>query len=214
MMPDICPVCTRIWRPGQHSILCKSCEGWVHHNNRNKCSGLTTVEFDRHSNDLDKPWICDICIAKNNYKIFSFLPFIDVVVDNKVIPYASNILSSALVNHKDFISKCNSGNNPTFEYDDTDNVSSTVNSLEIDLPSSFGALHVNIASLDNHIDNLRLILSLLNYNFDVIGISEHKIKIHFLLIILLYLATRNSNLNLLEQYMVVPVFTPKRVLTI
>ena len=77
------------------------------------------------------------------------------------------------------------GNNPTFEYDDTDNVLSTVNSkyydlkqlnsLEIDLPSSFGALHVNIASLDNHIDDLRLILSLLNYNFDVIGISEHKI---------------------------------------
>ena len=126
-MPDICPICTRIWRPGQHSILCKSCERWVHHNNRNKCSGLTNVEFDLHSNDQDKPWICDICIAKNNYKIFSFLPFIDDVVDNKVITYASNILTSALVNDKDFISKCNLGNNPTFEYD-TDNVLSTVNS--------------------------------------------------------------------------------------
>ena len=90
-----------------------------------------------------------------------------------------------MVNHKDFISKCNLGNNPTYEYDDTDNVLSTVNSkyydlkqlnsLEIDLPSSFGALHVNIASLDHHIDDLRLILSLLNYNFDVIGISGHKI---------------------------------------
>ena len=132
-MPDICPICTRIRRPGQHSILCKSCEGWVHHNNRNKCSGLTNVEFDLHSNDQDKPWICDICIAKNNYKIFSFLPFIDDDVDNKVIPHASNILTSALVNHKDFISKCNLGNNPTFEYDDTDNVLFTVNSKYYDL---------------------------------------------------------------------------------
>ena len=67
---------------------------------------------------------------------------------------------------------------------DRDNDLSTVNSkyydlkqlntLEIDLPSSFRLFHVNIASLDNHFDNLRLIFSLLNYNFDVIGISEHK----------------------------------------
>ena len=43
------------------------------------------------------------------------------------------------------------------------------------MPSSFGLFHVNIASLDKHIDDLKLILSLLNYNFDIIGISEHKI---------------------------------------
>ena len=36
--------------------------------------------------------------------------------------------------------------------------------------------HVNMASL-KHIDDLRLIISLLEYKFDIIGISEHKIKI-------------------------------------
>ena len=36
-------------------------------------------------------------------------------------------------------------------------------------------LHVNIASLNKHIDDLQLILSRLNYKFDIIGISEHKI---------------------------------------
>ena len=50
-----------------------------------------------------------------------------------------------------------------------------LNSLKIDLPSSFGLFHVNIASLDKHIGDLNLILSKLKYNFDVIGISEHKI---------------------------------------
>ena len=50
-----------------------------------------------------------------------------------------------------------------------------MNSLKIDLPSSFGLFHVNIASLDKHIGDLNLILSQLKYNFDVIGISEHKL---------------------------------------
>ena len=36
--------------------------------------------------------------------------------------------------------------------------------------------HVNMASLNKHIDDLRLIISLLEYKFDIIGISEHKIK--------------------------------------
>ena len=135
------------------SILCKSCEGRVHHNNRNNCSGLTNVEFDLHSKDQDKPWICDICIANNNSKIFSFLPFIGDVVDDKFTSTASNILTSAMINHKDFISKSNSVNISTLDYDATDNDLSTVNSkyydlkqlnsLEIDLPSSFGVFHVN-----------------------------------------------------------------------
>ena len=34
---------------------------------------------------------------------------------------------------------------------------------------------MNIASLNKHIDDLRKILSQLKYNFDIIGISEHKI---------------------------------------
>ena len=36
--------------------------------------------------------------------------------------------------------------------------------------------HVNIASLDAHIDDLRTVLFRLKSSFDVIGISEHKIR--------------------------------------
>ena len=36
--------------------------------------------------------------------------------------------------------------------------------------------HANIASLNLHIDDLKLILSRLNYKFDVLGVSEHKIR--------------------------------------
>ena len=51
-----------------------------------------------------------------------------------------------------------------------------LNSLKIDLPSSFGLFHANIASLNLHIDGLKLILSKRNFKFDIIGISEHKIR--------------------------------------
>ena len=37
-------------------------------------------------------------------------------------------------------------------------------------------MHVNIASLDAHIDDLRMALGRLKFSFDVIGISEHKIR--------------------------------------
>ena len=49
------------------------------------------------------------------------------------------------------------------------------NKLKPDKTSGFGVAHVNIASLDAQIDDLRTVLSRLKFSFDVIGISEHKI---------------------------------------
>ena len=43
--------------------------------------------------------------------------------------------------------------------------------MKLDLPSS----HVNIASLNAYTDDLESVLARLNFNFDIIGISEHKI---------------------------------------
>ena len=91
---------------------------------------------------------------------------------------------------KKFVEQCEKINNQLKSNDDdfenNDLSSSTVNSkyynikelnsLKPDKLSSFGLLHVNIASLDAHIDDLRTVLSRSKFNFDIIGISEHKIK--------------------------------------
>ena len=67
-------------------------------------------------------------------------------------------------------------------YDDLSTINSKyydikeLNYLKPDSQSSFGMFHVNMASLNKHIDDLRLIISLLEYKFDIIDISEHKIK--------------------------------------
>ena len=37
-------------------------------------------------------------------------------------------------------------------------------------------MHTNLASINKHIGDLNVTLSLLNYNFDIIGITEHKIQ--------------------------------------
>ena len=40
----------------------------------------------------------------------------------------------------------------------------------------FSFFHLNIASLECHIDDLKSVLSILDFDFDVIGISESRIK--------------------------------------
>ena len=191
-MTYLCPICNHKWKTGQKSIQCTSCLGWVHHNNRNNCSGLTNTEFETHCSDNSKLWECDKCSIKS----LSFLPFTHLDDSNWLnfneIKTNQNNLSDDVNmftsdTSKEFISQCDLiQNSINFDNDDDDDYLPTpvnskfydvkqLNSFKIDLPSSFGLFHVNIASLDKHIDDLKLVLSLLKYKFDIIGISEHKI---------------------------------------
>ena len=43
--------------------------------------------------------------------------------------------------------------------------------------NSFSLLHINIVSLSAHIDDLKALLDCLDHPFDIIGISETKVKI-------------------------------------
>ena len=191
-MSFICPICNQQCKSNQKSIQCTSCLGWVHHNNRNNCSGITNTEFHDHCNNIGKYFECDKCCSKS----ICFLPF-SKLDDNDWLTFneiKTNYVSDDvnMINTAEdinFISQCGSIQNSFNFANDNDNdtlFSSRVNSnyydikefnskLKIDLPSSFGLFHVNIASLNKHIGDLKLILSLLNYKFDIIGISEHNI---------------------------------------
>ena len=57
-----------------------------------------------------------------------------------------------------------------FKYYDINNF----NKLSINKSSSFATLHLNIASLLKHFNDLQNFLSLLKHSFDIISISEHK----------------------------------------
>ena len=74
LMPYICPICSKPWRTGQASIKCTSCHNWIHHKNKLNCSKMTDSEFINHSNDCDREWLCDCCVANNNFKALYNLP--------------------------------------------------------------------------------------------------------------------------------------------
>ena len=194
-MPSTCPVCTkRLYNSYQSSVQCTSCNGWVHHSNNLKCSGLTETEFEIHQKNPEKPYECDHCvsvkIAKENNSYFIRLPFPVECEDNifgkpepKPKPDISSISPAQL---RKFLLECESIDKQlSSDDDDNELLPSTVNSkyynvnnfnkIKFDKSSSFGLFHVNIASLNKHFDDLHKLLSRLKFDFDVIGISEHKI---------------------------------------
>ena len=164
LMTYICPVCQKKWRNGQNSIECSSCNQWIHHNNRTNCSGLTNSEFEIHHNDENKPYECDVCMSKANAKTFFTLPFAnpddhDHFSNGKQLNYYDDLVLKSL--EVKFILQCESIQNLFNNIendDDNDELPSPVNSkyfdlkelnsLKLDLPSSFGLFHVNIASLN------------------------------------------------------------------
>jgi hypothetical protein len=177
-------------------IQCDTCQGWVHHNNRLKCSGLTDAEFEEHKKDDHKPFVCDHCvsvkISKENNSVFVRLPFPVECEDNifgkpmeKPRLDVSSIPPEQL---NKFIKQCDAIQKQLDETKDNNEevISTLVNSnyyninkfnkIKYDKESSFSMLHVNIASLNAHVDDLKTVISRLKPEIDIIGISEHKIK--------------------------------------
>ena len=190
-MPYICPICSKPWRTNQKSIECSTCLKWVHHNNRIHCSGLTDQEFSSHANDSDLIFNCDKCVAKEVYGQFRYLPHHyepHLDIDPFKVSKNQNIFNSAKANHRNFITRCSElGYSLSDELSDEDSPQpSPINSKYLDIgefknakfnsPSNFSLCHLNIASLDLHADDLRLTLSRAKHNFNIIGISEHKIQ--------------------------------------
>ena len=195
-MPSICPVCSKCCYSSQNVIECSVCKKWIHHGNRLKCSGLTDVEFQEHCTDEFKPFECDYCVSMRisleNNSIFVKLPF-PVECEENIFgkPLSSpkpDVSSMSPEQLKKFVKHCDDIKTIATKSneDENDQLSLTINSqyydikkfnkTKIDKKSSFGLFHVNIASLNLHIDDLRDLLCRLDFSFDAIGISEHRIK--------------------------------------
>ena len=201
-MTQICPVCFKGFNSKQNRIECSVCKNWVHHGNRSQCSNLTDIEFQEHLNDVLKYFECDNCLsiryAKDSNSIFSELPFDIECKENdsdKHDPRSKPDVSSMSSGELDrFIKHCKSIQDQLYSSECEDNradnlLSPSLSSKYVDIKSfnsnvkhvnaesSLGLFHVNIASLNLHCDDLRFVLSRLNHNFDVLGITEHKLSV-------------------------------------
>ena len=120
---------------------------------------------------------------------FSELSDIDLIINNSnTINNCESILNnSPNMQFQELIDNCNMSLQNHDIDDDNGELFSTsinpkyysiddINTIKSDPTSSFNIIHTNIASIDKHFDELSLTLSLLDVKFDLIGITEHKIK--------------------------------------
>ena len=169
-------------------IRCVSCKCRVHHSNKKNCSGLANREFKLHQQNVTKFWECDKCCSMSKFSLpFSHLDDDNWLIFNELKKKQTsddvNILSAKNIN---FVTECDFIQNYLNSENDDDILLNHVNSeyydekkfnsMIIDVPSCFRLFHANITSLNLHIDDLKLILSRLSFKFNIIGISEHKIR--------------------------------------
>ena len=178
----LCVLC----RHNRNKIKCKACKKTISKNNVNihcsecgnffhsKCSKISVQEFERLAS-----WNCNSCIAK-------CLPFSAIENDvfsitmearelnfgEHVSLYPSFTIRSLLENIR------GNSDNEDYVHDLTHSKYYTTSEFTVSkIPKdSFSMFHINIASLSLHLDDLKMLLSTLNHPFDVIAVSETKIK--------------------------------------
>ena len=179
-----CGVCEKsIDDSKQSSIFCDLCKFWVH----TKCNQLNFLDF-QHIKAFTEPWFCFKCISD----VFPFgtlnQNFSSFILNNK----NSNTNTGSFINLKpppnlsllfnqfnDFSSDSGSKNPENMmtncmynDIDDIQKIKSKPNSLSL----SLSLFHLNTCSLNKNFDDLEYLIKTTNQTFDVIAISESRIK--------------------------------------
>ena len=187
-----CSVCSKVVKNHQPAILCPYCNLWSH----NKCNSVTNKEYKIHQKNIDEPFCCQKCFEEiafnslNSTEFQSFLKFDVIETEN-----GSDIKLTPTPTQKIIIDKLNSLMQQQYIKDDKENDYSNQPDNEFDHPltcsyftcddfvdakieasKNFSILHLNIHSIQLHIEELRVVLRALNYKFDVVAISESKLK--------------------------------------
>ena len=174
-----CGICLK--SVNNRQLQCDFCDSWVHL----KCNELSNTDY-KYLRQCSDTWFCIKCISEN-------LPF------HSTIPTQENLTNSR---YKELFSHLNQRlssiqENEENENDDFDNFSIPFKCSYMDIAEfnntfsppddNFSLFHLNIASLSLNFDNLNSALCSLNQSFDVIGISETRIR---------NTTGSNSNLNI------------------
>ena len=168
-----CGICTKTVRINHRFIKCILCNYKVHI----KCNEPDIKSYEL----MQKNELIMICIKckKENIPFFSSS-------NNEITKQANNSqtqTSSSINLFFKGINEFNQNQNSNDGDEDDDDDKLPINCKYIDIDSfkfennnDFSLFHLNIASLSKHKEELETILTMLNFKFDVIGISETKIK--------------------------------------
>ena len=193
-MEDPCSVC-QLNVGDRPALLCPYCNLWSH----SKCNKIKSKEYKVHQNNPDEPFCCQKCLENipfnnlNSNEFETFAKFDVLETQNganiRLTPTPSQLKIiqrlKNLIHQKDSIP---SHDDDTDEYsaipeNDFDQpISCTYYSCEdfvnakLEAHKNFSILHLNIHSITLHIEELRILLHALDYHFDIIAISESKLK--------------------------------------
>ena len=184
-----CGVCSKPVATNHKAIECDLCKNWIHI----KCNkfGKNDYKFFQDAKNIDEQFFCINCIADN--VAFSRLNSNEFITSVKKGVINSNEKSLDFIPsdfQQNIFDKLNSAiNNNAFDLDtdesEDDEVMPTIDcqyysidefsSANFSPTRSFSILHYNIHSIELHIEDIRVALTMLDFTFDIICISESKI---------------------------------------
>ena len=182
-----CSFCKKGVHENHKSIFCDYCEQWIHY----KCNLLNLKEYNKLEEiDDDKAWYCINCIpdifpfSKLNENEFYFsvvegndnynFEHMDFATPNQKAKYArmNNFINEKISTLQD------DNDDPDCDFDNDPSIDCQYYNFDEFIKAkfqpkkSFSILHLNIHSIQKHIDELRIALQMLKFKFDVIAISE------------------------------------------
>ena len=187
-----CKVCGKYVNDNDRSIQCELYNYWIHIN----CNNLNYIDYKFLQNSSD-PWYCILCCSQ-------ILPFhsmksnknISMCVSDfhnnnnkpgKTINNKGSLLLKPSENLKLLVNQFNNNASPEDKTDPENVVQSKCYDIDelqtIKIPNkdmSLALFHINACSLNKNFNELKHLLSCRNKNFDIIAISETRIKKIFL----------------------------------
>ena len=179
-----CSICLKLVASNHRGILCSLCDKWIHA----KCNKFGHSDFSRHCENENLQFFCSSCLRAN-------LPTLDLN-DNefhltmKGINYSEEIKDINDIflteNQLELARKINDAISKGTDYDNDDDNENSINCKYYTIDSFnkqkfkannyFSLLHLNIHSVEFHIDELRTTLQLLNTPLDFICLTESKLQ--------------------------------------
>ena len=178
-----CNICNKIVGINHNAIECEICNRWVHI----KCNKFDKKEYELYKNDPARRFYCINCLYDalplNNANDNEFKLTLQGIKCPDVIEIDNLFLSTYEMEKTLELNEAIEN----FHNVEDDEIGSCSNKckyfsaesfrdLKIGENKNFSVLHLNIHSVEAHIDEFRTTLQLLNFKFDIICISESKIR--------------------------------------
>ena len=169
-----CSICKKTVQTKQKFIKCNICNYNVHL----KCNKIDLKTYEKMQLN-DETIFCLKC----NEEILPFFPSSEINTNNLCTDKKLTLFSNTIKSFFKGINELHDNQSNDDDDDDDDDDISPINCKYVDIDSfthkkshlDFSLFHLNIASLTLHKEELDTILSMLDYEFDVIGITETKL---------------------------------------